>query len=97
MPGDSPLGLRLPLASLPHVPPEDYPHRRDPQDPMEPRDAAVEDKDARSGPACRRRPAERAPSQQAPKPVRTALAVEPRDGVSACSCRRSSGSRTISN
>ncbi len=34
MPGDSPVGLRLPLGSLPWVPPSDYPHIY-PQDPTQ--------------------------------------------------------------
>ena len=33
MPGDSPLGLRLPISSLPYIPPEDYPYVVE-QDPM---------------------------------------------------------------
>ena len=45
IPGDSPLGLRLPMSSLPYVPPEEYPYVVE-QDPMEPRlELAVEDKD----------------------------------------------------
>src|SRR5438105_12678796 len=37
MPGDSPLGLRLPISSLPYIPPDDYPYTVE-QDPLEPRE-----------------------------------------------------------
>lgn len=68
VPGDSPAGFRLPLASLPYVPPGVYPYYV-PQDPLEQRGPLA------PGSAPRRHPA---PVGVA---VRTALAVEPRDGV----------------
>jgi uncharacterized protein (DUF2126 family)/transglutaminase-like putative cysteine protease len=68
VPGDSPAGFRLPLASLPFVPPSSYPYYA-PQDPLEQRGAL------QSGTAPQRT---KAPVGVA---VRTALAVEPRDGV----------------
>ncbi|ACL60215.1 DUF2126 domain-containing protein [Methylobacterium nodulans] len=67
-PGDSPVGFRLPLSSLSYISPESYPYHS-PQDPLEergPLDATPAA--ARSGPAHS-------------VAVRTALAVEPRDGA----------------
>ncbi|WP_298965374.1 transglutaminase family protein [uncultured Methylobacterium sp.] len=66
--GDSPAGLRLPLASLPFVPPESYPYYT-PQDALEPRGELPEGAKA-----------QRAATLKGVA-VRTALAVEPRDGV----------------
>ena len=70
--GDSPLGLRLPIASLPHIPPEEYPYLVE-QDPMEPRDALPE-----TGAVA---PAREARKRVRAVPVRTALSIEIRDGV----------------
>src|SRR5207248_4882337 len=69
IPGDSPLGLRLPMASLPHVPPEEYPYIVE-QYPMEPRlDLAGEDRDAIADGVSAKLAQKPRPK---PKPVRTA-------------------------
>jgi uncharacterized protein (DUF2126 family)/transglutaminase-like putative cysteine protease len=96
-PGDSPIGLRLPLSSLPYVAPTDYPHLV-PADPFAPREPLPEAPATARAPAARRtdaveallaqaRPVPQAKpaavavaSRAAALPVRTALAVEPRDG-----------------
>ncbi|MCC8984787.1 DUF2126 domain-containing protein [Bradyrhizobium acaciae] len=68
-PGDSPLGLRLPIGSLEHVTPEDYPYIVE-QDPMAPREALA---DAELKQALKDIPE--------PLPVRTAMVIEVRDSV----------------
>jgi uncharacterized protein (DUF2126 family) len=78
VPGDSPLGLRLPLAALPELKPDDYPYIT-PVDPYVERgplpdyraEAAI------AGPVTAPTPA----TGKRPIHVRTALAVQPRDGV----------------
>jgi uncharacterized protein (DUF2126 family)/transglutaminase-like putative cysteine protease len=77
IPGDSPLGLRLPLDSLPELDPKDYPHIV-PLDPYEDRGALPSHAELQRdlAPAGPGRGARRTPPA-----VRTALSIEPRDGV----------------
>jgi uncharacterized protein (DUF2126 family) len=90
IPGDSPIGFRLPLDSLPYLPPTERPVTG-PLDPFAPR-SALPDPDilfqraydrfadvAASEDASESAKAERR-ERAAGAPVRTALAVEPRDG-----------------
>ncbi len=83
-PGDSPVGFRLPLESLPHVPASGYPYIH-PQDPTEER-GALPEPGQRPQPAAFFASAEPGEQQveqiitEEGDAVRTALAVEPRDG-----------------
>jgi len=72
-PGDSPLGLRLPIASLEYVPPEEYPYILE-QDPMAPRGELPDVDEALKDGAAK-------PDNEKPEPVRTAMSVEIRDGA----------------
>ena len=77
-PGDSPLGLRLPINSLPHIPAEEFPYVVE-QDPMEPR----EELPVYDGTT----PIDSAPHQEVQEQelkgggVRTAMSIEIRDGI----------------
>src|SRR5262249_29629059 len=93
VPGDSPIGFRLPLNALPYLRPVDYPHLV-PADPMEARGelpdpvllapaVAPQNEDAHAKlpdvPRGQGAPAA-APACGSGVPVGTALTVEPRDG-----------------
>jgi transglutaminase-like putative cysteine protease len=87
VPGDSPIGFRLPIDALPHLPKDEYPYYL-PADPFAPK-VPLPTTGATTGetqlriagdavePAERQRLVEQRPGTGA---VRTALAVEPRDG-----------------
>ncbi len=79
MPGDSPLGLRLPMNSLQWIAPEDYPYIVE-QDPLEPREELpVFDGGAQSEPGAPRQFVQE--QQIGGSGVRTALSIEIRDGI----------------
>jgi uncharacterized protein (DUF2126 family) len=88
MPGDSPMGFRLPLDGLPWVAPGDAPrvYPRDPFAPVEPLPKKVQRRDggpSGQGPSSGRDAAGRPPErfESDPGAVRTCLCVEPRDGI----------------
>ena len=76
VPGDSPMGLRLPLAGLAQIDFVDYPHVL-PGDPFAEPVKLPAPADLPEAPDC---PADASPATQPALPVRTALAVEVRDG-----------------
>ncbi|MEO3386755.1 transglutaminase family protein [Mesorhizobium sp. CAU 1741] len=86
VPGDSPVGFRLPLGALPYVPPSQYPYVH-PADPTEMR-GALPDVERPHPPQAVASFTEAAPTQtlvqqelsDADGAVRTAMSVEPRDG-----------------
>lgn len=92
VPGDSPVGYRLPLESLPYVPPTQYPYTNiaDPTVPREPLpEFSAEPRPARrqgvasftaGGPTQDRREQGQGEGELGDADVRTALSVEPRDG-----------------
>jgi uncharacterized protein (DUF2126 family)/transglutaminase-like putative cysteine protease len=77
-PGDSPLGLRLPISSLEYVPPDRYPYVVE-QDPMQERIEIPLQGDAPFAECAA--PKQAVESSSEPEPVRTAMAIEVRDGV----------------
>ncbi len=81
-PGDSPLGFRLPLDSLDYIPPSRFPYVA-PQDPTEPRAALSDPDPLAAATASQIEPASTPPMSDPEHDdagVRTAFAVEPRDG-----------------
>ena len=81
VPGDSPIGLRLPFDGLPRLEDEDYPHLvpRDPSEPVGLLPAFDEIYGEPGRPALRRARVKAKPTAK-PVYVRTALAVEARNG-----------------
>jgi uncharacterized protein (DUF2126 family)/transglutaminase-like putative cysteine protease len=73
VPGDSPMGFRLPLDSLPWVRPTDFPHVY-PPDPNQPFDALAK-------PGAPAKPAGTAPDAAPEATVRTSMCAEERAGV----------------
>jgi uncharacterized protein (DUF2126 family) len=81
IPGDSPVGLRIPIKTLPHVPAEDYPYTHE-QDPLEARGPLPPPQAFREIDVARAPDAQELGEQfAADGAVRTALSVEPRDGL----------------
>ena len=101
VPGDSPVGYRLPLGGLPYVPPAAFPYVVE-ADPTEPRRPLPDFHDARehaqriaSFSAAEGAAQERVEQRlgDIDGAVRTAVTVDRAMGACACSCLRSSGLR----
>lgn len=81
VPGDSPAGFRLPLESLPPIPAEDFPHVQ-PLDPMANVPPLPDPEELAGGTASGTATAQALePPPERIEAVRTALVVEPRDGI----------------
>ncbi|ETI59127.1 transglutaminase family protein [Marinomonas profundimaris] len=84
IPGDSPMGYRLPLNSLPAQAEEDRIPERDPFDPRQPlankKDNAVLDSVAKQHFAKKPEPTTLTPEKVLKDVIRTTLCIEPRDG-----------------
>ncbi len=78
MPGDSPMGLRLPISSLPHIPAGDYPYIVE-QDPLEPRGPLPVFGQTYQAESASQQAIEQQHTGQGG--VRTAMSIEIRDGV----------------
>ncbi len=85
VPGDSPVGFRLPLGGLPHIPPSRYPFVV-PADPFAPRPPLPDQPDHRRQPFLTGRNPEANERQEIVEQggegpgIRTAMSIEPRDG-----------------
>ncbi len=80
LPGDSPVGLRLPISSLPWIPPASYPHVV-PQDPTEPRGPLPDYTAGEAGFSPQRERQDLREQRPVEDAVRTAVAFELREGV----------------
>ena len=78
-PGDSPAGYRMPMASLPYVAPSAYPYIHE-QDPFEDRGPLPDPAQRAIRARARSAPLDHVPNFGG-QSVRTAMVVEPRDGV----------------
>ena len=79
IPGDSPIGFRIPLDALPEVPAEDYPHIV-PLDPYEARGPLPDFDEVYAAASSGVAAGSSARSRAKAPVVRTAISVEPRDG-----------------
>jgi uncharacterized protein (DUF2126 family) len=77
-PGDSPLGLRLPISSLPHIPADEYPYIVE-QDPLDQREALPVHNQTSPNEAAVQQDLQEQKLKSAG--VRTAISIEVRDGV----------------